>query len=89
MSESQIEAIKALNQLLPEAGGLDVFGKLSAANLLSSLEQFKGKIRRLTPKSAFPVGEAINVSSIKNAVNEDALALWLATAIEIFECAAT
>ena len=43
----------------------------------------------MTPKSAFPVGEATNVSSLKNAVNKNALtlslAMWLATAVGILE----
>ena len=88
--EKRNETIRVLDQSLTEAGGLEVFSKVSAAQFLSSFEQFnKGEIRRSTPRSAFPVGGAINETSLKNAVNKDALATWLGTAVHFLERAAT
>ena len=87
--EKRNETIRSLDQSLTEAGGLEVFSQVSAVQLLSSFEQFKGEIRRLTPRSAFPEGGAINETSLKNAVNKDALASWLGTAVDFLERAAT
>ena len=43
----------------------------------------------MSPKSTFPVGEAIYVISLRNAVNKDAEAFWLGTAVDILVGAAT
>ena len=88
-SKRRDETVNALDTSLNETGGSDVFSKLSAAHLLSSMEQFKDKIRSLTPKSAFPVDGSINEEAISRSVNKNTLAEWLGTAIDILERAAS
>ncbi|KAL5249951.1 hypothetical protein ACHWQZ_G015880 [Mnemiopsis leidyi] len=88
-SKRRDETVNALDTSLNETGGSDVFSKLSAAHFLSSLEQFKDKIRSLTPKSAFPVDGSINEEAISRSVNKTTLAEWLGTAIDILERAAS
>jgi len=88
-SKGRDETVNALDTSLSETGGSDVFTKLSAAHFLSSFEQFKGKIRSLTPKSAFPVDGSINEEALLRSVNKKSLAEWLGTAIDILERAAS
>jgi len=87
-SKGRDETVNALDTSLSETGGSDVFTKLSAAHFLSSFEQFKGKIRSLTPKSAFLVDGSINEEALLRSVNKTALAEWLGTAIDILDRAA-
>ena len=86
-SKHREETVNALDTSLSETGGSDVFTKLSAAHLLSSIEQFKSKIRSFTPKSAFPVDGTLNEEAISRSVNKNT-AGWLGTAIDILERAA-
>ncbi|KAL5251850.1 hypothetical protein ACHWQZ_G014865 [Mnemiopsis leidyi] len=88
-SKRRDETVNALDTSLNETGGSDVFSKLSAAHFLSSLEQFKDKIRSATPKSAFPIDGSINEEAISRSVNKNTLAEWLGTAIDILERAAS
>ncbi|KAL5269389.1 hypothetical protein ACHWQZ_G003021 [Mnemiopsis leidyi] len=87
-SKGRDETVNALDTSLSETGGSDVFTKLSAAHFLSSFEQFKGKIRSLTPKSAFPADGSINEEALLRSVNKTALAEWLGTAIDMLDRAA-
>ena len=88
LSEKREETISALDTSLTEAGGADIFNKISATHLLFSFTQFKDEIRNMTIKSAFPKDGKINEEALLRSANNKALAAWLGTAVDILERAA-